>query len=209
MLPFDIALAFFGIAVLLALTPGPDNIFVIMQSAMAGARSGFQVVLGLCTGLIGHTLAVALGLAALLAASATAFVILKAAGAAYLAYLGWCALRDSGRAGNDTPETVRLGGWALYRRGIVMNVTNPKVSLFFLAFLPQFTSAARGPVALQTLVLGALFILATFIVFGALAWLAGSLGTRMQGTKKTRQWLNRLAGVVFIGLAVRLALADR
>ena len=206
MLTLQVALSFFGVAVLLALAPGPDNLFVLMQSAMSGRGAGMLVVLGLCTGLIGHTVAVAAGLAAVVAASETAFTLLKLAGAAYLAYLAWQALRAPGLASTDGERPVRLRGMQLYRRGIIMNLTNPKVSLFFLAFLPQFTSPARGSVALQTISLGVLFMLATLLVFGLLAWFSGSLGERMRRSRRAQVTLNRIAGVVFLGLAVRLAL---
>ncbi|NYT58556.1 LysE family translocator [Alcaligenaceae bacterium] len=208
MLTYDLALSFFGIAVLLALAPGPDNLFVLMQSAMWGRRSGLVVVLGLCTGLIGHTLAVAVGLAAIFAASETAFTVLKLAGAVYLLYLAWGALRAQGRT-HSTTEAPKLATAKLFRRGIIMNLTNPKVSLFFLAFLPQFTSPTRGSVALQTLSLGALFMLATLLVFGALAWFSGTLGERLQKSHTLQRLLNRIAGIVFLGLAVKLALSNR
>lgn len=208
MLTYDLALSFFGIAALLALAPGPDNLFVLMQSAMWGRRSGLVVVLGLCTGLIGHTLAVAVGLAAVFAASETAFTVLKLAGAVYLLYLAWGALRAQGQVQGTTPAP-RLASATLFRRGIIMNLTNPKVSLFFLAFLPQFTSPARGSVALQTLSLGALFMLATLLVFGALAWFSGTLGERLQKSRTLQRLLNRIAGIVFLGLAIKLALTNR
>ncbi|MFW7340606.1 LysE family translocator [Pollutimonas sp. H1-120] len=209
MLTYDVALSFFGIAVLLALAPGPDNLFVLMQSAMWGRRSGMLVVLGLCTGLIGHTLAVAVGLAAVFAASEAAFTALKLAGAIYLLYLAWGAFHAQGAdaAGNEKP--LRQGKAQLYRRGIVMNLTNPKVSLFFLAFLPQFTSPERGSVAVQTASLGALFMLATLLVFGLIAWFSGTLGQRMRRAQTAQRLLNRVAGAVFLGLAVRLALSNR
>ncbi|MCC2596294.1 LysE family translocator [Pusillimonas sp. MFBS29] len=209
MLTYDLALSFFGIAVLLALAPGPDNLFVLMQSAMWGRRSGLVVVLGLCTGLIGHTLAVAVGLAAIFAASETAFTVLKLAGAVYLLYLAWGALRAPSHTHESTSRAPRLATGTLFRRGIIMNLTNPKVSLFFLAFLPQFTSPARGSVALQTLSLGALFMLATLLVFGALAWFSGTLGERLQKSHTLQRLLNRFAGIVFVGLAIKLALSNR
>jgi threonine/homoserine/homoserine lactone efflux protein len=208
MLTYDVALSFFGIAVLLALAPGPDNLFVLMQSAMWGRTSGMFVVLGLCTGLIGHTLAVAVGLAAVFATSQTSFTVLKLAGAVYLVYLAWGAFQAQGNASCDE-KPLRQSAALLYRRGIIMNLTNPKVSLFFLAFLPQFTSPARGSVALQTIGLGALFMIATLLVFGLIAWFSGSLGERMQQSQTARRLLNRAAGVVFLGLAVKLALSSR
>lgn len=219
MLTFDIAVSFFGVAIVLALTPGPDNIFVLTQSAISGRLSGMLVVLGLCTGLIGHTVAVAVGIAALFRASPMAFTVLKLCGVAYLLYLAWLSLRPS-RDKPDNPSdsfddtqpaptlvpTRRYG--ALYRRGIIMNLTNPKVSLFFLAFLPQFTSPARGSVALQTLTLGALFMLATLLVFGAIAYFAGMIGERLQRSPQIQQRMNQLAGLIFIGLAVVLLLGE-
>ncbi len=208
MLTPEVALSFFGVAVLLGLAPGPDNLFVLMQSAMWGRKSGMYVVLGLCTGLIGHTVAVAIGLAALFAASAAAFTVLKLAGACYLLYLAWQAFRFKGITGTDErPAALRAG--QLYRRGIIMNLTNPKVSLFFLAFLPQFTSPARGSVALQTLSLGGLFMLSTLLVFGLVAWFSGTLGERIQSSQRAQRVLNRVAGVVFVGLAIKLAMAQR
>src|SRR5690606_37793352 len=143
--------------------------------AMCGRTAGLYVVLGLCTGLIGHTAAVALGLAALVAGTETAFTALKLAGAADVDYLAWGAFRapvstDLGSA------PARMAPGALFHRGVVMNLTNPKVSLFFLAFLPQFTSAERGSIALQTMSLGALFIVATLLVFGTIAFFSGVFG---------------------------------
>lgn len=208
MLTYQVSLSFFGIAVLLALSPGPDNVFVLMQSALWGRRSGIVVVLGLCTGLIGHTAAVALGLAAVFSASATAFTVVKLAGAAYLLYLAWGAfMAPAAMASGHKPPRQRPG--QLYRRGVIMNLTNPKVSLFFLAFLPQFTSPERGSLALQTLALGGLFMLATLFVFGGIAFFSGIFGEKIQRSQKAQRLLNRCAGLVFLGLAAKLALTQR
>ena len=202
----DTALAFFSMAVLLSLSPGPDNLFVLMQSATHGRRAGWWVVLGLCTGLIGHTLAVALGLAAVFAASATAFTVLKLAGAAYLLYLAWGAWRAPASlsaqvADTPTPEPSRLAMW---RRGLVMNLTNPKVALFFLALLPQFVQAGRGHVALQIVCLGLIFMLATLLVFGAVVLLAAAIRTRLAQSARAQRLINRASALVFVGLAARL-----
>jgi len=208
MLTTEICLSFFGIAVLLALAPGPDNLFVLMQSALWGPRAGLFVVFGLCTGLVGHTLAVAVGLAAVFAASQTAFTVLKLAGAVYLAYLAWGAFRAHGHMSQGEKPPRRTGG-ELYRRGIIMNLTNPKVSLFFLAFLPQFTSPARGSVAMQTIYLGLLFMLSALLVFGSIAFFSGAFGALLQGSERAQKILNRTAGAVFLGLALKLALMHR
>jgi len=209
MLPLDTLLAFFGIAVLLALTPGPDNLFVLMQSAMWGRAAGMLVVLGLCTGLLVHTAAVAVGLAAVFAASPAAFTALKLAGAAYLAWLAWQAWRAPAGGGGPDDRPEPLPGAALYRRGIVMNLTNPKVLLFFFAFLPQFTRPGAGPVAWQIVELGAVFIAATLLVFGAIAFFSGAFGQLLRRSPSAQRWLNRAAALVFVGLALRLATATR
>ena len=205
--------AFFGVSVILGLTPGPDNLFVLLQSAQRGWRAGMCVVLGLCLGLVGHTAAVALGLAAVFAASSTAFTVLKFAGAAYLTWLAWGALRapagtpgapQAANAGQGRGSALRMVG-----RGVVMNLTNPKVLIFFLAFLPQFADPARGSVALQLMVLGLVFMLATMLVFGAVACFSGVFGTLLMRSARAQTLLNRVAGLVFLGLAVRLATAQR
>ena len=208
MITLDIAAVFFATSVVLGLAPGPDNIFVLTQSALHGRLAGLVVTLGLCTGLLVHTAAVALGVAAIFASSAVAFNVLKTLGALYLLYLAWQAFR----AGAATLESTEVAGFAwrrLYLRGVVMNITNPKVGIFFLAFLPQFADPARGSVAVQVMMLGALFIVATVVVFGGVAWTAGFLGHWMRRSAKAQIWLNRVAGVVFVGLAVKLLSAER
>jgi len=205
--------AFFGVSALLALTPGPDNIFVLLQSAQQGWRAGMCVVLGLCLGLVGHTAAVALGLAAVFAASAMAFTVLKFCGAAYLAWLAWGALRAPASVHDAPPGAAAAGGnggaLRMVRRGVVMNLTNPKVLVFFLAFLPQFADPARGSMARQVMLLGLVFMLATLLVFGAIACFSGAFGAILQRSARAQRLLNRVAGLVFLGLALRLATAQR
>ncbi len=208
MLPLDTSLAFFGISVLLGLSPGPDNVFVLMQSATHGRRAGLLVTLGLCLGLVGHTAAVALGLAAVLAASPTAFTVLKLCGAAYLLYLAWGAFRAPVEP-VSTQEVPTLRPWRMVGRGLVMNLSNPKVGIFFLAFLPQFVQPDAGAVAPQVAWLGALFMLSTLLVFGGFAWFAGWVGGWLRRSARAQRGLNWMAGTVFVGLALRLALAQR
>ena len=159
------SLAFFTVALLLALSPGPDNLFVLVQSATGGRRAGFAVVAGLMLGVMVHTLAVALGLAAVFAASATAFTVLKLLGAAYLLYLAWGAWRAPAMlVASDAGAPAHPPPWPrLMARGVVMNLGNPKVLLFFLALLPQFVQPGQGPVAGQIVWFGALFILAASV----------------------------------------------
>ncbi len=208
MIPIDVIAVFFIASVGLGLAPGPDNIFVLTQSALYGRLAGLVVTLGLCTGLLFHTAAVAVGVAAIFQTSALAFTILKLVGAAYLIYLAWQAFR-AGAARIDTVGNGEVGLLRLYGRGIIMNVTNPKVAIFFLAFLPQFADPARGSLALQMFIFGGIFILATIIVFGSVAWGAGFLGEWLRRSPRAQSLLNRAAGVVFIGLAARLVMTEQ
>lgn len=204
MLPADSMTAFFAASLLLGVAPGPDNIFVLTQSALYGVRAGFATTLGLATGLCAHTAAVAAGVAALLQSSATAFAALKTAGAVYLLYLAWLSFRAGAVKTGNGGATAFPGYAALYRRGIVMNITNPKVSLFFLAFLPQFCRPEQGGAALQSLVLGALFILSTLLVFFSVAALGGRLALWFNRSRRGQILLHRAAGLIFAGLALAL-----
>lgn len=197
--------AFFGASVLLALAPGPDNLFVLSQSAAQGRCAGLWITLGLCTGLVVHTSLVGLGVAVVFETAPLVFVVLKLVGAAYLAYLAWLAFR-AGQIGADGAGPV-LTAPRLYRRGIIMNVTNPKVSLFFLAFLPQFVRPEAGPAGVQVMLLGGLFILATLLVFGSIALLAGSVHALIRSRPGVQRGLNGVAGLILVGLAIRLVVA--
>ena len=205
------SLAFFSVAVLLALAPGPDNLFVPPPSPPGGRRAGFAVLAGLMLGVLVHTLAVALGLAALFAASASAFTVLKLVGAAYLVYLAWGAWwAPAALVAGDAAAPVTAPPWPrLMARGVLMNLSNPKVALFFLALLPQFVQAGSGPVALQMLWFGLLFILAATLVFGAVVLAADALRGRLARSPRAQRGLNRAAAGVFVALAARLALAER
>ena len=204
MIPIDILVTFFLASALLALSPGPDNIFVLTQSALNGKLAGLVVTCGLCTGLIVHTLAVAFGVAVIFQTSAAAFMALKIFGAGYLLYLAWQAFRASA-ARIQNAENGGRNYLKLYRRGIIMNITNPKVSIFFLAFLPQFADPDRGSLTLQLISFGGIFIIATVLVFCSIALLAGSLGEWLNRNEKTQQIMSRIAGTVFVALALKLA----
>ncbi len=207
MLELNTTLTFFGASVLLALAPGPDNVFVLLHAAAHGRRAGMLVVLGLCSGLLFHTAAVALGLAAVFAASSTAFTLLKLCGAGYLLWLAWQSWRAP--AGMDATQTTPpLSDGQTYRRGVLMNVTNPKVAIFFLAFLPQFANPAQGHLAAQIMLLGGVFMLAALLTFGAIAYFAASAGQVLLRSARAQRGLNRTASVVFVGLALRLAIAN-
>lgn len=207
MIPIESLVTFVFASALLSIAPGPDNIFVLTQSALYGRRSGLLITLGLCTGLIVHTSLVAFGIAAIFQASSVAFMALKIVGALYLLYLAWLAF-TAGTSDLESAASTQRSGIALYQRGILMNLSNPKVSIFFLAFLPQFTSLENGELAPQIFILGILFIVVASIIFGTIAMLAGTLGAWLRKYSKTQVYLNRLAGTVFVALALNLLVAQ-
>ena len=208
MLSFETIITFFSASLLLALVPGPDNIFVLTQSIFQGKKSGLMIVFGLCTGLIFHTMAVSLGVAVIFQTSVIAFTVLKIIGAVYLLYLAWQIFNASSEK-IDTKNNKLIDYKKLYFRGIIMNITNPKVSIFFLAFLPQFTNPTLGSVPSQMIFLGALFILATILVFCSIALLSGSLATIFNKSTNSQKILNKLASFVFVSLALKLAMTKQ
>ncbi len=207
MISIETLITFFTASVLLGIAPGPDNLFVLAQSSLHGRIAGLAVMLGLCTGLVVHSTAVALGVAVIFKTSALAFSVLKLIGTGYLVYLAWQVLCASAEKIPNKPGGA-VAGWKLYRRGIIMNITNPKVSIFFLAFLPQFADPARGPISLQILLLGGLFIVATILVFGSIALVAGTLGQWLNRSERTQKVLNVVAGTVFLGPPLKLATTE-
>ncbi len=204
----EISIAFFFTALLLGISPGPDIIFVLTQSALYGVRAGLVTTLGLCTGLCLQTLAVALGLAALLHTFPLAFNLLRYCGAAYLLWLAWLALRAKPDKVGINNKNASGSHTQYYTRGVIMNVTNPKFTIFFLAFLPQFCNPGRGGMTLQICYFGLLFIIATLMVFSAAAWLGGSLAKWFNNSPSAQLWLNRGAAAVFISLALMLVLIE-
>jgi len=203
MLDTETVLSFSIASIALCLAPGPDNLFVLSQSATHGRSAGFYVTAGLCTGLLFHTAAVVLGLAALLQASAVALTIVKSIGVCYLIFLAWKALAAKAQ-GLETPVGSSKGGF--YRRGVIMNVTNPKVSIFFLAFLPQFVNVGRGSVTSQVVVLSLMFIGATIVIFGGVAYAGGALRDFLIRSPKAQLIMNKISGLVLAALAFRLAI---
>ncbi len=202
MLDIETILSFSVASIALCLAPGPDNLFVLSQSAAHGRSPGLWVMAGLCTGLLFHTTAVALGLATILQASAVAFTVVKVVGVAYLLFLAWKAFTAKAQE-LGIAEKSSNGGF--YRRGVIMNVTNPKVSIFFLAFLPQFVNPESGSVTMQIITLGLMFIVATIVVFGAIAFMGGALRDFLVRSPKAQSIMNKASGVVLAGLAFRLA----
>ncbi len=203
MLDYQTLIAFFSASVLLALVPGPDNLFVLTQSILQGKKAGFMIILGLCTGLLFHTFMVVIGVSVIFQTSIIAFTTLKIIGAIYLLYLAWQLFKSSNSKIN-LKETNSIDYKKLYLKGIFMNITNPKVSLFFLAFLPQFTNINSGNLSLQMLVLGILFIFSAILVFGLIAFFSEKLAYFFNKSKNSQTILNKLASLIFFILAIKL-----
>ena len=210
MIPLDVLLAFLAASALITIAPGPDNLMVLSVGISRGRMAGIGFGLGCALGCFMHTLWATLGIGAVVMASEGTFTVLKMAGAAYLVYIGVMTWRFAGKAtliklddGSAEPMTAHL------RRGFIANVINPKVALFFIAFLPQFADPGRGPVWLQMVLLGALFAVQTVLIFGSLGWFAGGIGDRLARQPVLAVWLDRCAGTIFFALALHLATASR
>ncbi|MFG3436054.1 LysE family translocator [Nonomuraea sp. NPDC047897] len=197
-------LSLFAAATLaLLVVPGPAVLFIVTRSVAQGRSAGLVSVLGVHAGSLVHVAAAALGISALLAASATAFTVVKWVGVAYLVWLGTRKLLRRG----DTGETVEVGEHSrrrMFAEGFVVNVLNPKTAIFFLAFLPQFTDPSAGPVAAQILVLGVVWIVLGMASDGTYAMLASVLAGRIRGSARARRRLDVGSGVVYLGLAAWL-----
>lgn len=198
--------AFLVVAVLVTLAPGPDNLMVLGLGMARGRKSGVAFGLGCALGCLNHTLLAALGISALIAASPLAFTLLKIIGGLYLVWLGVLAIRNA-RPVSAAAQVANEPPRALFIKGLVANAINPKVILFFLAFLPQFVDAGRGHAGWQIVQLGLLFTLETILIFGAIGWFAGSLGERLARHPAVGTWLDRIAGGIFVALGLRLIVA--
>jgi threonine/homoserine/homoserine lactone efflux protein len=205
-MPLDptLFLAFLLAAWVLILTPGPDMLFVIGQTLSGGAGRGWAALLGIGTGALVHVALAVSGIAALLAASPALFDALRVAGAIYLLWLAWGALRSAWRGGAEMRPAApaRLA----FRDGLVTNLTNPKVVLFFLAFLPQFVDPDRAPAWVQMALLGPLVPLMGVPFYGLLIAGAGRAAARLSAFSR---WLDGLAGLLFLGLGIRLLVGGR
>ena len=204
MLTPDQALAFLAAAVLITLSPGPDNLMVLGLGMARGRKAGMSFGLGCALGCLSHTLLAVLGVSALIAASATAFLALKVLGGLYLIWLGVQALRSPGGGAPGAGEAAPVSLLGLFGRGLFANAINPKVLLFFLAFLPQFVDAGRGHGPAQIAQLGALFTLQAALLFVSLGYFAGHVGRWLARTPRAGLWLDRVAGGIFLALGVRL-----
>jgi threonine/homoserine/homoserine lactone efflux protein len=200
-------LAFLAAAILLTLSPGPDNMMVLGIGMTKGRARGMAFGLGCALGCLSHTLLAVIGVSALIAASPVAFTALKVCGGLYLAWMGFKAIRSTGGAAASRAEAVTESARTLFLRGVVANAINPKVALFFLSFLPQFVVAQRGDANLQTGLLGLAFTAQAAILFGLLGFFSGAVGAWLNRRPRAGLWMDRIAGAIFIALGLRLIVA--
>ena len=193
----------------LNVTPGPDNIYIAARSLQQGWRAGMVASLGIGCGVFVHVMAAALGLAALLAASATAFLAVKLLGAAYLLWLGIGLLRARESTSGAPVTRLSLPLWRIFRQGFITNVLNPKVALFFLAFVPQFISHDAPSKMLAFIFLGMLFDVNSMLWCAVLAWFSAKAGHQLRQSQGWSRWLNRTVGGMFVLLGIRLALVEQ
>jgi threonine/homoserine/homoserine lactone efflux protein len=196
-------LLFAGASLALLAVPGPAVIYVVTRSLDQGRGAGIVSVLGVETGTFAYALAAAAGLTGLIAASETGFTIVRYAGAAYLVYLGVRKLLE--RA--EPQDALSSDRSRLFLKGVLVQLLNPKIAIFFLAFLPQFADSSSGPVAVQILVLGTIFTLLAILSDGAYVLLAGAVGSWLRTGRRARGRLAKLSGGVYIGLGVSAALS--
>ena len=199
---------FLTASILLTLAPGPDILYLLTKSLSDGARAGIILACGLVSGIVFHTTLVMLGVATLIKSSATALLLLKVFGAAYLLFLAWGAFK-SARAGKKISlarSSAKVPSAALYKRGVLMNVLNPKVLLFFLAFLPQFVNLSSDTASLTILFLGVVFAAQALTIFSAVAIFAGHVRTFLLRKKNIGQLMNFVEAAVLTLIAAGLIL---
>ena len=197
---------FLAAGILLNLTPGPDTAYILGRSIAQGREAGIASALGISIGSIFHTCAAALGLSAILATSAFAFSAIKLLGGAYLVFLGIKMLLDRRKQLSLPANFRRRTTIAAFRQGVLTNILNPKVALFFLAFLPQFIDPASNAKIMAFVTLGLTFVTTGTIWCLILAWFASAFSKRLRTNETISQWLNRTAGALFVFLGIRLAM---
>ena len=206
---YPILIGFFVSSLALAISPGPDNIFVLTQSISNGTKSGLATVFGLVSGCLVHTTLLAIGVSEIIKRSDTLFFAIKLFGAMYLLYLAYQVYRSDASILIDGKNRPAKTPMKLFWTGVTMNVLNPKVTIFFLAFFPGFLFSDELNTVVQFYILGLLFMLSALIVFGAIAVLAGKISKYLTRHKNAGVYLKWVQLVVFVGIAIYLFLSDK
>jgi threonine/homoserine/homoserine lactone efflux protein len=198
----EILISFVFAVTLLAISPGPDNVFVLMQSVIYGKKYGLATILGLMTGCIIHTIFLAVGISAIIKNNSNLFFAIKLFGALYLLFLAYKVYNSSSEISFSADKIEKKSSFQLFKIGFIMNVLNPKVTIFFLALFPGFLFTEKLSISLQFFILGTLFILVSSVVFSCIALLGGTISEKIKTSKKIGIWLQWIQILVFIGIAV-------
>jgi RhtB (resistance to homoserine/threonine) family protein len=211
MMPLDLYLSYLIAALIVIASPGPDSLNTLAIGISRGRREGVAYAVGVAVGCLTHTLWAMLGISAIVAASATLFNVIKWIGVAYLVWLGIQSLRSKGSiAAMTATQPGNANAAQRFRQGVLTNALNPKVMLFFLAFLPQFVEPQRGAAVIwQLALMGVTFTVITAVAYSALAWSAGAVGARLVKQPRIASSLERATGLVFVAMAARLAFVER
>lgn len=209
MIDYNFWLIFLGAALALNIAPGPDLLFIFTKTISGGKKVGIAASLGVCTGAMFHVVIASVGLSAILVTSAIAFTAVKVVGVVYLLYLAYQAFRSSGTNFNVDEKDVMSpnvhSAWKAFKQGVLIDILNPKVAIFFMAFLPQFLREGHGSTSLQLLLLGFIVILVAVIVETLFVLFASKISRQFRENKQYSLWLDRVVGAVFIGLGIKLA----
>ncbi len=203
---FEILISFLLASMVLTISPGPDNIYVLMQSLVNGKKYGLATVLGLVSGILIHTSLVAFGVSAAIKESEYLFLGIKLLGTGYLFYLAFRVFQSEGNIDLSSARIPKKSTWSLYKQGFLMNVLNPKVTIFFLAFFPGFIFSETTPMVIQFYILGGIFMLQALLIFGTIALLAGKLSEMIKKNKNVGQVLKWMQVIVFIGIGIYVLL---
>jgi threonine/homoserine/homoserine lactone efflux protein len=198
----DILISFVLAVSFLAISPGPDNIFVLMQSVVHGKKYGISTIAGLMSGCLVHTTFVAFGVSTIIKENNTIFLVIKLLGAIYLFFLSCRVFKSDDTITMTTQNIQKKTPFQLFKMGFMMNVLNPKVTIFFLALFPGFLFSNELSTVVQFYVLGGVFILVSFVIFSTIALLGGSISERIQQNKQIEVWLKWMQIIVFIGIAL-------
>lgn len=201
-------ISFLGVAIVLTVMPGPDNLFTLAQSIAKGKNAGIYTSLGLCTGLIVHITAATIGVTAIIYQSALAFTVVKYIGAAYLLFLAFKSFKEKGSS-FDLKAENSLDYKALYKKGIIMNLLNPKLSLFFLAFFPQFIHYENGNASIQMLVYGIVFLIQAFVIFMLISIFAGKVGYFLRNNPSLSKKISMIQGSLFALIGLKIAFSQK
>ncbi|WP_033956256.1 LysE family translocator [Psychroserpens jangbogonensis] len=206
---YDLLISFVIATSVLAMSPGPDNIYVLMQSIVNGKKFGLATVAGLISGCLVHTTLVAFGVSAIIKENDSLFFIIKLFGALYLLYLAYKVFRSSSELKLNTDRIPKKSVFQLFKQGFIMNVLNPKVSIFFLAFFPGFLFSNTLNTVIQFYVLGLLFMFVSAVIFSAIAILAGSISEYIKQHKRIGLYLKWLQIIVFVGIAILIFTSEK